>query len=40
MKVTQAMSLLEAQPKTIFNIGDDHLTPNMAIILTIHALHF
>ncbi len=39
MQVTQAMSLLEAQPKIIFNINGDHLTPNMAIILSIHALH-
>jgi hypothetical protein len=38
--VTQATSLPEAQPKTIFNIGGDHLTPSMAIIISIHALHF
>jgi hypothetical protein len=40
MQVIQAMSLFEAQPKTICNIGGDHLTPNMAIILSIHALQF
>jgi hypothetical protein len=40
MQVTQAMSLLEAQPKIIFNINDDHLTPSMAIIIYVHALHF
>jgi hypothetical protein len=39
-KVTQAMNLLEGEPKTIFNIGGDHLTPSMAIILSIHAMHF
>jgi hypothetical protein len=39
-KVTQAMSLPEVQPKTIFNIVGDHFTPNMAIVLSIHALHF
>jgi hypothetical protein len=32
-KVTQATSLPKAQPKTIFNIGGDHLTPSMAIVL-------
>jgi hypothetical protein len=37
--VTQAMSLPEIQPKTIFNISGDHLTPSMAIILFVHALH-
>jgi len=39
-KVTQAMNLLEVQPKTIFNIGGDHLTPSMAIVLFVHVLHF
>jgi len=39
-KVTQAMNPLEVQPKIIFNIGGDHLTPSMAIILFVHALHF
>jgi hypothetical protein len=38
-QVTQAMSLLEAKPKWIFYIGCDQLTPSMAIILFIHALH-
>jgi hypothetical protein len=40
MQVTQAMSLLEAQPKSIFDISCDHLAPSMAIIHSIHALHF
>jgi hypothetical protein len=40
MQVTQAMSLLEAQPKNNFNIGCDHYAPSMAIILSVHALHF
>jgi hypothetical protein len=39
-QVTQATSLLEAQPKIIFNIDGDHLTPSMVIVLSIHALHF
>jgi hypothetical protein len=38
--VTQATNLLEVQPKTIFNIGGDHLTSSMAIIHYVHALHF
>jgi hypothetical protein len=38
--VTQATSLLEVQPKIIFYISGDHLTPSMTIILSIHALHF
>jgi hypothetical protein len=38
-QVTQATSLLEAKPKTIFDIGCDHLAPNMAIVLFVHALH-
>jgi hypothetical protein len=40
MQVTQAMNLSEIQPKIIFNIGGDHLTLSMAIVLSIHALHF
>jgi hypothetical protein len=40
MQVTQATSLLEVQPKTIFDIGYDHLAPSKAIIHSIHALHF
>jgi hypothetical protein len=40
MKVTQAMNLFEVQPKTIFNIGGDHLSPSMAIVLFVHVLHF
>jgi hypothetical protein len=35
MQVTQTTSLLEAKPKTIFDIGCDHL----AIVLFVHALH-
>jgi hypothetical protein len=34
------MNRLEGEPKTIFNIGGDHLTPSMGIVLSIHALHF
>jgi hypothetical protein len=30
----------QVQLKTIFNIGGDHLTLNMAIVLFVHALHF
>jgi len=39
IEVTQATSLLEAKPKTIFDIGYDHLTLSMAMVLPIHALH-
>jgi len=39
LQVTQAKSFLEVKPKIVLNIGCDHLTPNMAIILSIHALH-
>jgi hypothetical protein len=39
MQMTQATSLLEAQAKTIFDISYDHLGPNMAIIIYVHALH-
>jgi len=38
--VTQVMSIPEAHPKTIFNIGVDHVTPSMTIVFSIHALHF
>ncbi len=38
-QMTQATSLLETRPKQIFDIGYDQLTPNMAIILSIHALY-
>jgi hypothetical protein len=38
-QLTQATSLLEVKPKTIFDIGCDHLAPSMATILSIHALH-
>jgi hypothetical protein len=38
-QVTQAMSLLETKPKTLFDIACDHLAPNMPIVLSIHALH-
>ncbi len=37
--MTQALSLPEVKPKQIFYIGRDQLTPSMAIILSIHALH-
>jgi hypothetical protein len=40
MQVIQATSLPKVQPKSIFNISGDHLTPNMAIVLYVHALHF
>jgi len=39
IEVTQATSLLEAKPKPIFDIGYDHLTLSMAMVLPIHALH-
>jgi hypothetical protein len=39
MQVTQTTSLLETRPDIIFDIGCNHLAPNMAIILSIHALH-
>jgi hypothetical protein len=39
-QVTQAMNLSKIQPKIIFNIGGDHLTLSMAVVLSIHALHF
>jgi hypothetical protein len=37
--MTQATSFFEVKAKTILDIGCDHLAPNMAIILSIHALH-
>jgi hypothetical protein len=37
--VTQAISLLEVKTKQFFYISYDQLTPSMAIILFIHALH-
>jgi len=37
-QVIQAMSLLKVKPKIIFYISCDRLAPNMAIILSIHAL--
>jgi hypothetical protein len=37
--MTQATSLLEAQAKTILDIGYDHFGPSMAIVLYVHALH-
>jgi hypothetical protein len=39
MQVTQAMNLLKAKPKTVFDINYDDLAPRMAIILSIHALN-
>jgi hypothetical protein len=39
LQMTQAMSFPKAKPKSILDIGYDHLTPSMAIILSIHALH-
>jgi hypothetical protein len=38
-QMTQATSFLETKPKTIIDIGCDHLASNMAIIFSIHALH-
>jgi hypothetical protein len=38
LQVTHAMNLPKVKPKTIFYISCDHLAPNMAIILSIHAL--
>jgi hypothetical protein len=38
--VTQATNLPKTKPKQTFYIGcDDQLTPNMGIILFVHALH-
>jgi hypothetical protein len=37
--MTQALSLPKVKPKQIFYIGRDQLTPSMAIVLSIHALH-
>jgi hypothetical protein len=39
MQMTQAMNLLEAMPKTVFDISYDLLARNMAIILSIYTLH-
>jgi hypothetical protein len=39
MQVTQTTTLLETRPNLFFDMGCDHLAPNMAIILSIHALH-
>jgi hypothetical protein len=39
-QVTQAMNLPKTKPKQFFYIGCDQLTPSMAIILSIHALHW
>jgi len=39
MQMTQAMSLLKAQAKTILDIGYDHLGQGMAIVFYVHALH-
>jgi hypothetical protein len=38
-QVTQIASLPETKTKNIFDIGCNNLGPNMAIILSIHALH-
>jgi len=37
--MTQVTSFAKVKPKTILDIGCDHLAPSMAIILCIHALH-
>jgi hypothetical protein len=39
LQMTQATSFPKAKPKTIIDIGYDHFTPSMAVILFIHALH-
>jgi hypothetical protein len=39
MQVTQTTSLLKIRPNLFFDMGCDHLAPNMAIIFSIHALH-
>jgi hypothetical protein len=39
MQVTQAMSFLKAKPKTILDIGCDHIAPSMTVLLSIDALH-
>jgi hypothetical protein len=38
-QMTQVTSLLKAKPKQFFYIGCGQLTPSMAIILSVHALH-
>jgi hypothetical protein len=38
-QVTQATSLPKAKPKRIFYISCDQLTPSMAIVLFVYALH-
>jgi hypothetical protein len=40
IQVTQAKKILKVSPKIVFNIVGDHLTPIMAIIFFVHALHF
>ncbi len=37
--MTQATNLPKAKPKWIFYIGCDQFTPNMTIVLSVHALH-
>jgi hypothetical protein len=37
LQVTQTTNPPKAKPKTIFYISYDHLAPNMAIVLSIHA---
>jgi hypothetical protein len=39
LQVTQATSLPKAKPKQKIYIGCDQLTPSMAIVLFVHALH-
>jgi hypothetical protein len=38
-QVTQVTSLFKAKAKQFFYIGCGQLTPSMAIILSVHALH-
>jgi hypothetical protein len=38
-QVTQVMNFFETKPKTIIDIGCDHLASSMTIIFSIHALH-
>jgi hypothetical protein len=37
--VAQVANLPKVQAKTIFDVGYDHLGPNITIVLSVHALH-
>jgi hypothetical protein len=38
-QVPQAPSAFKSQIEIVLDVGDFHLTPNMTIVLAIHALH-